>query len=82
MKMEENKTCVSDQSLISGDGILQGREAYHLDSFGENVCFFSSEDDPFAVQQLMKLWERQETNQFGDARWLGDDRNHNATCNF
>lgn len=127
MKMEENKTCVLDQSLISGDGILQGREAYHLDGFGENVWFFSPEDDPFAVQQqLMKLWERQETNQFGDARcavyflpgeydsairpkvgfymqvaglgaepddvslgtvgcdarWLGDDRNHNATCNF
>lgn len=114
-------------SLKAGEGVLPGRQNYHLDSFGENVWFFSPEDDPEAVQQeLMRLWGGQETNQFGDvrraiyflpgeyddmicprvgfytqvaglgampddvslftvgcdARWLGDNNNHNATCNF
>lgn len=118
---------VPERSVASGEGILPGRENYHLGSFGENVWFFSPEDDPEAVQQeLMKLWGGQETNQFGDARyavyflpgvydemiqpkvgfytqvaglgampddvslytvgcdarWLGDNKNHNATCNF
>lgn len=111
----------------AGEGILPGREDFHLDSFGENIWFFSPEDDPEAVsQELQSLWGRQETNQFGDARysvyflpgeydervqpkvgfymqvaglgampddvslhtvgcdarWLGDNNNHNATCNF
>lgn len=125
-KMDGDKD-VPEQSGVSGEGVLAGREKYHLDSFGENVWFFSPEDDPEAVQQeLMKLWGVQETNQFGDsryavyflpgeydevirpkvgfymqvaglgtmpddvslytvgtdARWLGDNKNHNATCNF
>ncbi len=125
-KMDGDKD-VPEQSGVSGEGALAGREKYHLDSFGENVWFFSPEDDPEAVQQeLMKLWGVQETNQFGDsryavyflpgeydevirpkvgfymqvaglgimpddvslytvgtdARWLGDNKNHNATCNF
>lgn len=112
---------------VSGEGILPGRKNYHLDSFGENVWFFAPEDDPELVQkELLTLWGRQETNQFGDvrysvyflpgeydeqiqpkvgfymqvaglgampddvslytvgcdARWLGDNKNHNATCNF
>ena len=61
---------VPEQSGVSGEGVLAGREKYHLDSFGENVWFFSPEDDPEAVQQeLMKLWGVQETNQFGDSRY-------------
>ncbi len=118
---------ISENSAISGEGVLPGREKYHIDSFGENVWFFSPEDDPEAVsQELAQIWGRQETNQFGDARyalyflpgvyddsirpkvgfytqvaglgampddvslytvgsdarWLGDNKNHNATCNF
>lgn len=114
-------------NMTSGEGILPGRENYHLDSFGENVWFFAPEDDPELVQkELNTLWAQQETNQFGDvryavyflpgeydeqiqpkvgfymqvaglgampddvslytvgcdARWLGDNGNHNATCNF
>lgn len=123
-----NKTEGQDETgIISGEGILPGRKGYHLDSFGENVWFFAPEDDPEDVQKELEfLWERQETNQFGDnrysvyflpgeyddqirpkigfymqaaglgkmpddvslyaircdARWLGDNNNHNATCNF
>lgn len=121
--MEENRESVPQ----AGEGILPGRENYHIDSFGENVWFFSPQDDPEAVsRELAKIWGRQETNQFGDARyavyflpgeydeavqpkvgfytqvaglgampddvslytvgtdarWLGDNNNHNATCNF
>lgn len=127
VKAEENMESALETETESGQGILPGREKYHLDSFGENVWFFSPEDDPEAVQQeLMEIWGRQETNQFGDARyalyflpgvydegirpkvgfytqaaglgampddvslytvgtdarWLGDNNNHNATCNF
>lgn len=116
-----------ENSMISGMGVLPGREEYHLTEFGENVWFFAPEDDPEAVQkELDAIWGRQETNQFGDARyavyflpgeydegirpkvgfytqvaglgtmpddvslytvgcdarWLGDNNNHNATCNF
>ncbi|MCM1027045.1 MAG: sialidase [Roseburia sp.] len=126
-KMDTETGNAPEGSLVSGEGILPGREGYHLDSFGENVWFFSPEDDPEAVQQeLTKLWGGQEKNQFGDvryavyflpgeyddsirpkvgfymqvaglgampdevslytvgtdARWLGDNSNHNATCNF
>lgn len=115
------------EATLSGEGVLPGRERYHLESFGENVWFFAPEDDPEAVQkELDAIWGRQETNQFGDARyavyflpgeyddmirpkvgfytqlaglgampddvslytagcdarWLGDNKNHNATCNF
>ena len=35
-----------------------------------NVWFFAPEDDPVAVRkELEMLWERQEANQFGDARY-------------
>ena len=118
---------IDEANITSGEGILPGRKNYHLDSFGDNVWFFAPEDDPEAVQkELDMLWGRQETNQFGDARysvyflpgeydervqpkvgfytqvaglgampddvslytvgcdarWLGDNNNHNATCNF
>ena len=118
---------IDEANITSGEGILPGRKNYHLDSFGDNVWFFAPEDDPEAVQkELDILWGRQETNQFGDARysvyflpgdyderiqpkvgfytqvaglgampddvslytvgcdarWLGDNNNHNATCNF
>lgn len=133
-EMEETEALENDEtsdsaegSVTSGEGILPGRENYHLDSFGENVWFFAPEDDPELVQkELNTLWGQQETNQFGDvryavyflpgeydeqiqpkvgfymqvaglgampddvslytvgcdARWLGDNGNHNATCNF
>ena len=46
------------------------RRNFHIDSFGENVWFFAPEDDPVAVRkELEMLWERQEANQFGDARY-------------
>lgn len=46
------------------------RRNFHIDSFGENVWFFASEDDPAAVKKEVEmLWERQEANQFGDARY-------------
>lgn len=102
-------------------------EEYHYDLFGEHVYVFSPEDNPQEMQEVLdELWQKQETNQFGeerysvyflpgeyddsisakvgyymqvaglgylpddtripslncDARWLGDDSNHNATCNF
>lgn len=126
-KADADMESIPEQSRVSGQGILPGRERYHLDSFGDNVWFFAPEDDPEEVQkELMKLWGGQETNQFGDvryavyflpgeyddsirpkvgfymqaaglgampddvslytvgtdARWLGDNSNHNATCNF
>ncbi len=100
---------------------------FHTELFGENVYFFSPDDDPKEIQAILdKTYATQETNQFGDkrysfyfmpgtyddsikanvgyytqvaglgmqptdtvlpeitclARWLGDDGNHNATCNF
>lgn len=103
------------------------RENYHLELFGDNVYIFSPDDDMEEVQSILnRLWNKQETNQFGedriaiyflpgdypeelsvkvgyymqvaglgstpdevslehldcDARWLGGDDNHNATCNF
>lgn len=103
------------------------RQNYHLEAFGSNVYFFTPEDDPEEVQEILEeIWKKQEKNQFGDdryaiyffpgiydekiqarvgfytqiaglgaspeevslynltcdARWLGDNRNHNATCNF
>ena len=118
---------IDEANITSGEGILPGRKNYHLDSFGDNVWFFAPEDEPEAVQkELDMLWGKQETNQFGDARysvyflpgeyderiqpkvgfymqvaglgampddvslytvgcdarWLGDNNNHNATCNF
>lgn len=46
------------------------RRNFHIDSFGENVWFFAPEDDPAAVKkELDMLWEQQEANQFGDARY-------------
>lgn len=127
LKVDTDMESETELLSSSGEGILPGRERYHLDSFGENVWFFVPQDDPEDVQQeLMKLWGGQETNQFGDARyavyflpgvydekirpkvgfytqvaglgampddvslytvgcdarWLGDNKNHNATCNF
>lgn len=124
---EEGAVTEQDLGMEPGEGILPDREGYHLESFGDNVWFFAPEDDPEAVQrELDTLWGRQETNQFGDARysvyflpgeydekvqprvgfymqvaglgampddvslytvgcdarWLGDNNNHNATCNF
>lgn len=103
------------------------RTDFHLSEFGENVYIFSPDDDPADIQKVLNsLWNKQETNQFGDsryalyflpgvyseeisvkvgyymqvaglgaapddttlhnlncdARWLGDENNHNATCNF
>ncbi len=128
-RAQEEGDAVTQQNrdMRSGEGILPGREGYHLESFGENVWFFAPEDDPEDVsRELSELWGRQETNQFGDARysvyflpgeydekvqprvgfymqvaglgampddvslytvgcdarWLGDNNNHNATCNF
>lgn len=126
-EMDRDQERIPGQGAASGEGVLPGRERYHLESFGENVWFFSPEDNPEEVQQeLLKLWGGQETNQFGDARyavyflpgvyddairpkvgfymqvaglgampddvslytvgtdarWLGDNKNHNATCNF
>lgn len=113
--------------FVSGEGIIPGRRAYHLEAFGDTVYFFAPEDNPDEVQRILgEIWEKQEKNQFGDARyalyflpgvydekiqakvgfytqiaglgtlpdevslynltcdarWLGDYRNHNATCNF
>ncbi|MDE7298645.1 MAG: hypothetical protein K2N94_07425, partial [Lachnospiraceae bacterium] len=103
------------------------KEDFHIDEFGNNVYIFSPADDPEKVQQILtRLWNAQEKNQFGearyglyflpgeydesisvkvgyymqvsglgylpddtqvkslncDARWLGGNDNHNATCNF
>ena len=122
--MEEQK---QSTELISGTGGIPGRQDYRIDTFGENTYFFSPEDDPAEVQRLLEeIWEKQESNQFGDdryaiyfmpgtygeeikvkvgfytqvaglgampddvslynltcdAKWLGDNTNHNATCNF
>lgn len=43
---------------------------YHEALFGENVYVFSPEDDPAEVKQILEeLYDRQETNQFGDERY-------------
>lgn len=102
-------------------------ENYHCEELGENTYVFSPSDNVEEVQAILdELWQKQETNQFGeerysiyflpgeydpslsvkvgfymqvaglgylpddtvvpalncDARWNGDDSNHNATCNF
>lgn len=102
-------------------------ENYHYEELGENTYVFSPSDNVEEVQAILdELWQKQETNQFGeerysiyflpgeydpslsvkvgfymqvaglgylpddtvvpalncDARWNGDDSNHNATCNF
>ena len=45
------------------------RENYHTELFGENVYLFSPEDDMEEVQSILnRLWNKQETNQFGDDR--------------
>lgn len=119
-------------TACAGCGTKDKQEAYraqnyHYEELGENIYVFSPEDDVESVQEILdSLWERQETNQFGeeryavyflpgeydeslsvrvgyymqvaglgylpdataiksltcDAGWLGDDSNHNATCNF
>lgn len=116
---------LTQETEITADAF--DRENYHTELFGENVYLFSPEDDMEEVQSLLdQLWDKQETNQFGDERiavyflpgdypeelsvkvgyymqvaglgstpdavslahldcdatWLGDDSNHNATCNF
>lgn len=102
-------------------------ENYHYEELGEKTYVFSPGDNVEEVQAILdELWQKQETNQFGeerysvyflpgeydsslsvkvgfymqvsglgylpddtvipalncDARWMGDDSNHNATCNF
>lgn len=43
---------------------------YHEALFGENVYVFSPENDPAEVKQILEeLYDRQETNQFGDERY-------------
>lgn len=124
---EPEETEDAGEKIVSGEGVILGRENYHLEEFGDNVYIFAPEDDPEEVQKVLdSIWGRQETNQFGDARyalyflpgeyseeisvmvgyytqvaglgampddvqlqhldcnarWLGDDNNHNATCNF
>lgn len=121
------KAAEQNSGFISGTGSIPGRQDYHLEAFGGNVYFFAPEDDPEEVQRILgEIWEKQERNQFGDARyaiyflpgtyeetirarvgfytqiaglgvspddvslynltcdarWLGDYKNHNATCNF
>lgn len=132
----EETTVTSTEEVITMESLTQetevltdalNRENYHTELFGENVYLFSPEDDMEEVQSILnRLWNKQETNQFGDDRiavyflpgdypeelsvkvgyymqvaglgstpdavslahldctatWLGDDSNHNATCNF
>ncbi len=43
---------------------------HHTDLFGENVYFFSPEDDPKEIQEILdEMYTAQETNQFGDNRY-------------
>ncbi len=45
-------------------------EAYHTELFGENTYIFSPEDDPAKVEEILDtIYEKQETNQFGDERY-------------
>ena len=49
---------------------MQMTENYHNELFGENVYIFSPEDDPAEVNAILEdLYEQQEENQFGDARY-------------
>lgn len=46
------------------------RENYHLKEFGENVYVFSPKDDPKKVNEIIeRIYQKQETNQFGDNRY-------------
>lgn len=116
-------------TAVNGDVESEESKAasYENTIFGDNVYIYSPSDDPELVnEELHKIYLRQETNQFGKARyqimfkpgeysdviktevgfymdvcglgitpeetvlnnlncsatWLGDDSNHNATCNF
>lgn len=43
---------------------------FHTELFGENTYIFSPEDDPEEVQEVLdEIYEKQETNQFGDERY-------------
>lgn len=45
-------------------------ENYHTEAFGENTYVFSPLDDVEEVQAVLdELWQRQETNQFGEQRY-------------
>ncbi|MCR5254969.1 MAG: glycoside hydrolase family 55 protein [Acetatifactor sp.] len=114
---------------VSGKTVGELSEAVSFEQtlFGENARIYAPTDDPEVVNnELMKLFNRQETAQFDDkryavmfkpgeyaetidlktgfymdvfglgllptdtvlqsfnnpAQWLGDNNNHNATCNF
>ena len=53
---------------------------FHTELFGENTYIFSPEDDPGQVAQTLDaIYEKQEADQFGEARYAiyfmpGDDR--------
>lgn len=65
--------------LVIGVGVFKfmpgaGKKAqvvnYHDSVFGDNVYIFSPEDDPEEIKQILEdLYDRQETNQFGDERY-------------
>lgn len=45
-------------------------ENYHTELFGGNTYIFSPEDDPERVAETLdRIYEKQETNQFGDERY-------------
>ena len=58
---------------INANGSKSGMkkiENYHDARFGENVYLFSPEDDPAEVNRILEeIYEKQETNQFGDDRY-------------
>lgn len=53
-----------------GSGTKANITDHHDAIFGENVYIFSPEDDPAEVKQILDdLYDKQETNQFGEERY-------------
>ncbi len=49
--------------------LLNMRRDFRLEAFGENTYFFTPQDDPKQVQNLLdQFFEKQEKNQFGEER--------------
>lgn len=53
-----------------GAGTKANITDHHEEIFGENVYIFSPEDDPAEIKQILEdLYDKQETNQFGEERY-------------
>lgn len=64
------KEQTQEEPTLSAADQKMGRTQFHTALLGENVYIFSPQDDPAEVQKVLdRLWNVQETNQFGEERY-------------